>query len=86
MGDLSVRLVAADGVGWEFSYTFADVFFIFLSSGCFSFSAIYVAHHHVESRKQFTIYFTNACVHFPVTELEKFEIFLRHARATRMVR
>lgn len=86
MGDLSVRLVAADGVGWEFSYTFADVFFVFLSSGFFSFSAIYVAHHHVETRKQFTIYFTNACIHFPVTELEKFEQFLRQARVARMMR
>lgn len=86
MGDLSVQLVGADGVGWEFSYTFADVFFVFLSSGCFSFSAIYVAHHHVKNRTQFTIYFTNACVHFPVTELEKFEQFLRQARAARMMR
>lgn len=86
MGDLSVRLVGEDGVKWEFSYSFADVFFVFLSSGFFSFSAIYVAHHHVASRKQFTIYFTNACIHFPVSELEKFEQFLRHARATRMVR
>lgn len=83
MWDFSIRLVAADGAGWEFSYTFADVFFVFLGSGAISFSAPYVAHHLATSRKQFTIYFTNICITFPVSELDKFERFLQDARSAR---
>lgn len=83
MWDFSIQLVAADGAGWEFSYTFADVFFVFLASGNISFSAAYVAHHLATSHKQFTIYFTNICLTLPVSELSKFENFLQGARSAR---
>lgn len=83
MWDLSIQLVATDGAGWGFTYTVADVFFVFLDSGCFSFSSAYVAHYMAASKKHFTIYFTNACITLPLSELEKFEHFLQHARAAR---
>lgn len=85
MWDLSIQLVATDGAGWGFTYTAADVFFIFLDSGCFSFCSAYVAHYMAASKKQFTVYFANACITLPVSELEKFEHFLQHARAARPV-
>lgn len=85
MWDLSVQLMTADGAGWEFSYTFADVFFVFLMSGGISFSAVYVAHHLAICRNQFTIYFTNVCITLPISELSKFESFLQGARTARLV-
>lgn len=85
MWDFSIQLVAIDGAGWEFSYTFADVFFVLLTSGGISFSAVYVAHRLATSREQFKVYFTNVCITLPVSELDKFESFLLGARAARLV-
>lgn len=83
--DLSIQLVAADGEGWEFTYTIADVFFVFLCSGHFSFCAPYIDHALANNKQQFTVYFTSACITLPVSELEKFEQFLRRARVARPV-
>lgn len=85
MQDFSIQLVAIDGTGWELSYTFSDLFFVFLTSGGLSFSAVYMAHHLAMSRKRFTIYFTNVCITLPISELDKFESFLLGARSARLV-
>lgn len=85
MLDLSVRLVAADGTGWEFTHMIADVFFVFLGASYFSCCSAYIDHAITANRTQFIIYFTNACITLPVSELEKFEIFLRRVRASRLV-
>ncbi len=85
MWDLSIQLIAIDGSGWEFTYTVADVFFVFLGAGYFSFSAAYIDHTLATNKKQFSIYFTNACITLPVSELEKFEQFLQRARVARLV-
>jgi len=85
MWDLSIQLVTADGAGWGFTYTVGDVFFVFLDSGCFSFCSAYVAHYMAASKKQFTVYFTNACMTFPASELARFEHFLQHVRTARPV-
>lgn len=85
MWDLSIQLVATGGVGWEFTYTLADVFFVFLNSGCFAFCGVYVSHYISLNKKQFTIFFANASINFPLSELERFEHFLQRARAARPV-
>lgn len=84
MLDLSVRLVAADGARWEFNHMIADIFFVFLGASYFSCCSAYIDHAITASKNQFTIYFTNACITLPVSELEKFEFFLQRVREVRL--
>ncbi|MCE3252951.1 MAG: hypothetical protein K0Q67_1971 [Cellvibrio sp.] len=85
MLNLSVRLIASDGAGWEFTHMIADIFFVFLGSSYFSCCSSYLDHAINASKTQFTVYFSNACITLPVSELEKFEFFLRRVREARLV-
>lgn len=85
MSLVEVRLQAVDGVEWRFAFNANRTYLASIPTGSFCLCSPHITHDIQAGQVIFSVYFANAYINFPATELKKFKEFLQQVKAAKAV-
>ena len=83
MSVVEVHLQAVDGIEWRLALTATRTYLASIPTGSFCLCSPHVTHDIQAGQVIFSVYFANAYINFPTSELKKFKEFLQRAKAAR---
>lgn len=84
MSVVDVHLKAVDGVEWRFAHIPATYKYLAsITSGSFCLCSPHITHDIQAGQVNFSVYFANAYINFPATELKKYREFLQQIKAAK---
>lgn len=83
MSVVDVHLQAVDGVEWRLAFTATRTYLASIPTGSFCLCSPHVTHDIQAGQVIFSVYFANAYINFPASELKKFKEFLQRAKAAK---
>jgi hypothetical protein len=83
MSVLDVHLQAVDGIEWRLAFTPTRTYLASIPTGSFCLCSPHITHDVQAGQVIFSVYFANAYINFPSTELKKFKEFLQQSKAAK---